>query len=311
MSTSSLQRPATVVIDGRGALDAPSRGRRRARGTAVPPRVVVLFLLVALAVGGIAVAAVSGLRAFDVRTPSMGTAAPVGSLVLTRPAVVGDLRTGDVITFRPDAGSEFYTHRIDSRGSAGIQTRGDVNAAPDAWLIAPTDVVGHVVVVLPGAGWAARGLPWIVAAVALVWFGTGFLAPGDARSASRLLGAALAVAVVGAVLRPFVAVQLLATSTTADGGVARVVSTGLLPIRASIAEGGSAHLTSGQTAEVGVSPGAGGVFHVASQLELSVLGWAGLGLVCAVPIVVAVLVGRNDVPLTDAETAAPPAGTVR
>lgn len=307
MSTSSLQSPGTVVVDGPGVAVLPARGRRRGRGTGVSVRVGVVLLLVVLGVGALTIAALSGVRVFDVRTPSMGTAAPVGSLVVTRPATAGDLAVGEVITFRPGAGGDRYTHRIDASGPSGIRTKGDVNGSPDAWLLDPSDTVGRVVAVLPVVGWAGRALPWIVAAVALVWFATGFLAPGDLRSALRLFGAALSVAVVGAVLRPFVALQLLGTSADAGDGVARVVSTGVLPIRATVTDGGSAHLLSGGTAELAVPGDTDGVFHVASRLDLSPAGWAVLGLVCAVPVVVAFVVGRTTAPLVDAAGSAAPA----
>lgn len=277
------------------------RGRRRGGGTGIDRSLVLgtVAVLAVLLVLGVAMAL--GLRGFDVRTPSMGQAAPVGSAVVTVPPGATRLQVGDVITFRPDAGTPTtYTHRIAGVTAAGITTRGDANGAVDPWVLDRGDVVGRVVAVLPGVGWAARALPWIVAGSALVWFLTGFAPRGEVRTALRVLGTSLSVAVVAAVLRPFVAVQLLGTAQEAAGPVASVAATGLLPIRASVPDGGTAHLVSGQRAVLAV-PGADGHFRLAAHLDLSPAGWVLLGVACALPLVVAVVVGRVDrVPLDGA-----------
>jgi len=66
-----------------------------------------------------------------VTTPSMGPAAPVGTLILTRPVRIGDTRVGDIIAFHPPTEPrETFTHRVvtvDPDG--GLRTRGDINGA--------------------------------------------------------------------------------------------------------------------------------------------------------------------------------------
>lgn len=272
-----------------------ARGRRRGTGTGIDGSLVVGVVVVLAVLLAIGAAMALGLRGFDVRTSSMGQAAPVGSAVLTVPPGSTSLHAGDVITFRPDpAAATTYTHRITAVTSRGITTRGDGNGADDPWVLDRGAVVGRVVAVLPGVGWVARALPWTVAGAALVWFATGFTARGEVRTALRVLGTSLSVAVVAAVLRPFVAVQMLGTAEQAGGPVARVVSTGVLPVRAAVTDGGAAHLVSGQSAVLAVPSGTDGHFQLAAHLDLAPAGWVLLGIVCALPVVVALIVGRID-----------------
>lgn len=272
-----------------------ARGRRRGTGTGIDGSLVAAAAVVLAVLLTVGAAMTLGLRGFDVRTPSMGQTAPVGSAVVTVPPGTTPLRAGDVITFRPDAAvTTTYTHRITAVTARGITTRGDGNSADDPWLLDRGAVVGRVVAVLPGVGWLARALPWTVAGVALVWFVTGSTARGEVRTALRVLGSSLSIAVVAAVLRPFVAVRLVGTADRAGGSVARIVSTGVLPVRASTTDGAAVHLVSGQSAVLAVPRATGGRFELAVHLDLSPTGWVLLGVVCALPLVVALVVGRTD-----------------
>ena len=84
-------------------------GRVKAR-TCARVVVVVLVTVIGAAAGAFWLA---GGRWFVMQTPSMGTAAPVGTLVLTRPvAKLSALQVGDVVTCRPPApAASYYTHR--------------------------------------------------------------------------------------------------------------------------------------------------------------------------------------------------------
>lgn len=288
-----------MTADPTTEVTVPTRSRRRrAPGRAVRMRVVVLVAVLLLVVLSIGATVAAGVRTFDVRTPSMGRAAPVGALVVTVPLGQHRLIVGDVVTFVPPvtegggtAARLPYTHRITAIEDGEMTTAGDANGAADAWTITRDDVVGRVVAVLPGLGWVSRMLPWTVGGVGLVWLLTGFLAPGAARTAARLTGVSAVLAVVVTVFRPFVALVV----TGVDAGarpVARVVSTGLLPIRAVGPSGASDRLVSGAVGEVPLPPGSDGAVALAARLDLSPLGWAVLALLCAVPLVVGVLLAR-------------------
>lgn len=184
-----------------------------------------------------------------VSTPSMGTAAPVGAVVLTRP---GTPVLGDVVTFRPPGpGARSVTHRVvavePGPGGTGLKTRGDINGAADPWVLHAPDLTGRVVAVLPGLGWLVRALPALIGGIALLWWATRRWLPWLWAVPTRVLGLSILLAAISLVLRPFVGTVTLATS--ADAGQARItlVSTGVLPTRISADTGGELDLVSGQT----------------------------------------------------------------
>ncbi len=80
-----------------------------------------------------------------------------GSVVFERAVPVGDLRVGDVITFRPPAAAHvegLVTHRIVDIGPAGIRTRGDAEPARDPWVLDPPEpTLPRVVYTLPWVGY--------------------------------------------------------------------------------------------------------------------------------------------------------------
>ena len=61
---------------------------------------------------------------------------------------------GDIIMFR--SGSHTVTHRITAVTAEGYRTRGDANNTEDAAVTPPEDVLGRVILVLPGVGGAVR-----------------------------------------------------------------------------------------------------------------------------------------------------------
>lgn len=280
--------------------DASAARRRRAPGRAVRSRVVVTVSVVLLVLLAVAAAAAAGVRTFDVRTPSMGRAAPVGSLVVTVPPGERRLAVGDVVTFVPPvtegggtAARLPYTHRVTAIVDGAITTKGDANGAADAWTITRGDVVGRVVAVLPVVGWVLRMLPWAAGGIGLVWLLTGPVAARAPRTAARLVGVSAVLAVVVAVFRPFVALVV----TGVDPGArptAHVASTGLLPIRAVGPSGSSDRLLSGSVGQVPLPPGSDGAVALTARLDLPPLGWVTLALVCAVPLVLGVLLARSS-----------------
>jgi signal peptidase len=105
---------------------------------------VVSTLLVAagLLFGAIlALPALMGWQRYVIVSGSMTGTYDRGSLVLDEVVPVADLKVGDVITYRPPAGSGpdgLVTHRIAaiSTGKAGervFRTKGDANASADPW----------------------------------------------------------------------------------------------------------------------------------------------------------------------------------
>lgn len=127
------------------SLPVPQAGARAEGGKAsVWPRrlldiVGYLALAFCLALLGslLTVAATNllGYQSYVIYSGSMEPAVKVGSLLLTRPADVEDLRVGDVITYRSPGNHTTLTHRVVSirqeDGERVFTTKGDASLEPD------------------------------------------------------------------------------------------------------------------------------------------------------------------------------------
>ena len=96
--------------------------------------------------------AVLGLRSAVVLTGSMSGTIEPDDLVVTYEEA--SYAAGDIIMFR--SGSHTVTHRITAVTPEGYRTRGDANNTEDAAVTPPEDVLGRVILVVPGAGGAVR-----------------------------------------------------------------------------------------------------------------------------------------------------------
>ena len=133
------------------------------RASAVASRRVVVTLAVLVCVVGLgSVLAVSlanrvGYQVLGMKTGSMHPAISPGDLVIARPVHPGDIRNGDVITFRAPLGRHaLYTHRVVRTlyrpDGPHFVTQGDANAAPDVWRVHYTAEGWRVAHVLRHAG---------------------------------------------------------------------------------------------------------------------------------------------------------------
>src|SRR5690348_5650315 len=85
---------------------------------------------------------VHGGRWVRVETPSMGTEAPVGTLLWVAPVDPSTLRSGDLITFRAPRNGAIYSHLVETVHADGtLSTRGRISAV-DPWRLPPEAVVG-------------------------------------------------------------------------------------------------------------------------------------------------------------------------
>jgi signal peptidase I len=253
-----------------------------------------LVILVAVVAVAAAVFFGGGGRWFVVSTASMGEAAPVGTLVLTQAVAADELSVGEIITFRPPtAPGQVYTHRIEAITASGtLSTRGDANGATDPWELGGSDVIGRAVAVLPAVGHAIRALPLLAIGLAALWALTARFVRPDDRSAARVLGASVVVSLTVFLLKPLVGVAILATAVENGSATATVVSTGVLPIRATVSGGTSVDLSSGMVGTL-TAPviGTADRYDVSTALNLPPAGWLVLGLVCALPLLWCLVVG--------------------
>jgi signal peptidase I len=239
---------------------------------------------------------------FIVKTPSMGTAAPVGTLVLTTPTTATHLQVGDVIAFHPPTTpAETYTHRIVKIGPTGlISTKGDINGATDPWQLTNANLIGQATVLLPGMGWLIRGLPITLLGIVIVFLATARVRNATRKSSYRIAGISLAVSVAAFFLKPFTGVVIETTSVRNGSPTATVVSTGLFPIRVTATHGTHTDLVSGQLGQVHVPASVHhGFYALTTGLHLSFWGWVALIGACCLPLLWTLIVGlppKDDLP---------------
>lgn len=242
---------------------------------------------------------VTGGRWMIVATPSMGRAAPVGTLVFTRPVDITDITRGQVISFHPPLGSaEIYTHRVISIDADGaVHTRGDVNGGADPWALRQNNVVGVVVASWWGAGWLLRAVPLLAVSSVLLWALIRLCIITAWRAPLRTFGASLLVSVTSFVLKPFVRVQLISTTADPTGTHLTLVSTGLLPVRVTATGGSTADLVDGQVTALTGHPAhpADGV-HLSTAVHLPPWGWLLMAALSFTPLLLALAIGSPQPP---------------
>lgn len=238
-----------------------------------------------------------GGRWFIVETPSMGTVAPVGTLVLTTPVNATDLRVGDVITFHPPTEPKaVYTHRIVSITDRGIATRGDINGATDPWSLGQKDLIGKTTTIVPALGWLIRGLPILLVGTVFILLATRLITNPSRRVSYRILGFSMLASLTVYLLKPFVGLVVLTTTPTAHGATAQVVSTGLLPISVSAKHGTTVDLVAGQVGTVTAKMADLGHYSLSSGLHLTLPEWILFGAICAIPLLWTFVVGLPPAP---------------
>jgi len=220
-----------------------------------------------------------------VETPSMGTVAPVGTLLWVRPVDFDSLRPGDFITFRPPGSTgQTYSHRVLARQPDGRITTKGVLSSPDPWQLGPHDVVGAVRMRWPGVGWLVAAAPVLLAGGFLALLVTRFARPRW-RAPLVLIVLAVALSAVITWYRPLVNAQQLAFAPAASGGAdATYVGTGLLPIRLTAHDGPSVVMRAGQVGTVHVdSADSAGKLRVTLAPAVPLWWWVVLVGGCFVP----------------------------
>jgi hypothetical protein len=207
-----------------------SRGRRLVQVACWLPAIVGVMLAAALGVWMI-----GGGHILVMQTPSMGTTAPTGSLVLTHELGHERLHRGMLIAFRVPETSEIYMHRIARIGpGGGIRTRGDLNSGDDGWVLTRSAIVGVPAMIVPGLGWLLLAAPWALGVLA---FGVvlAYFLPRSWRPLVRSISIGGAIALPLYILRPFMRVTVIAAGHSHHAFFARLVNGGLFPLRVTLA----------------------------------------------------------------------------
>lgn len=241
-----------------------------------------------LVVGVLASLFGAGIRMYEVKTPSMGTVAPVGTMVVTHPE--SSYAIGDVVTYVRNGRS--YTHRIVNQTAQGFITQGDINSSPDALPVPAYEIVGKVVFYGKCLGFLVQGLPAIFIGWTLVYAIT--LLP-RVRSAwrwhIRLVGWSLVVSIVALFLRPWVNLDMLGYVPAEAGGVnMHLVNTGIFPVSVL-----GKVISSGQDVVVNqavLDPN--GHYTVIPQLALNLPWFLLLLLICLTPMIGSLFIRVDD-----------------
>jgi signal peptidase I len=228
-----------------------------------------------------------------VETASMGTSAPVGSLLWVEPTDFKDLKVGDFITFHPPGSKKVtYSHRVYSINDNGtISTKGQITS-PDPWEIRSDDVVGRVTATWQGVGWIVGAAPVLFGGGLILWLITRKLRDASWRLPFAIVGTTLILSAVIVIYRPLVQAEQLGFAPVASGAKATYVSTGLLPLRLRAYHGEHVDLRDGEVGSVtAVKKDSYGRYGVSLHPHLPLWWWAVLIFACFIPAVWTLTVG--------------------
>lgn len=234
-----------------------------------------------------------GGRWVRVETPSMGTQAPVGTLLWVKPTAFEDLRVGDFITFRPpghppgrpSGAATTYSHLVAAVHDDGtVDTQGRISAR-DPWRLGPEDVVGRVAMSWPGVGWLVQAAPVLGLGALLVGSVVGRLRDRDSRVPVALIGTAVVLAAVLVVYRPLTGAEQLSFRAVEGGARASYVSTGLLPVQLTEPGGDRVVLAAGEVGSVLSTSADGRRFEVSVRPAIPTAWWWVLVGACFVPAI--------------------------
>lgn len=203
--------------------ETPARYLPRAAASA-------LLALVTLFALGVAAYFVTGNRVHVVETPSMGTYAPVGTLVLSRPVGSAQITPGQTVLFAPPGSHETYFHRVHALTASGIETKGDLNNQPDPWRLSAKNITGLELAHVPVLGWLFKVLPILLIGGVLLWCYARFFVERYWVAPTVLFGVTAILSVANFVVHPFVQATLLDKRVQNRLATVNFVNTGLLPL---------------------------------------------------------------------------------
>jgi hypothetical protein len=259
------------------------------------PVITLTSLLVALSLAWGAWL-ISGGGLFWVGSPSMGVVAPVGSLVATQPLPsTAKLHTGEIVVFDPHPGlSVTYVHRIYKAIPGGrYLTKGDLNAAPDPWVITRDDIIGTPRAIIPVIGWIYKCATWLFLGAAALVFVALFVGQRQRRWILAL-GPPVLVAVPLLKFRPVIGGFVYGSGQRGRLVTVNVVDTGILPVRYLPANGSAVRAVPGQEVLVsGLASRHSSELSIRIEAALPWWGWALVVVLCLVPLAMVMIRSRR------------------
>ncbi|HWU20458.1 MAG TPA: S26 family signal peptidase [Nocardioides sp.] len=259
------------------------------------------WLVLAVLLGAVATAGawrLTGGRWERVETASMGTVAPVNTLLWVEPASFETLRTGDFITFHPPGHPDLtYSHRVAAVDADGtIQTQGEITAR-DPWRLTRGDLVGKVVMRWKGVGWLIVAAPVLLGGGLILWVLVWSVRGRTWRAPVAIVGGAVLLSVAIVVYRPLIRAEQLGFGAAPEGARATYVSTGLAPIRLHAYQGAHVDLGDGEVGSVVITQrDAHGRYAVTVHPHLPPWWWLVIVVVCFLPALWTLAIGQPDRP---------------
>ncbi len=242
---------------------------------------------------------ISGGGLFWVGSPSMGEVAPVGSLVATQPlSPTATVHTGEIVVFDPYRKlSVTFVHRIYKVIPGGrYLTKGDLNAAPDPWVITRDDIIGTPRAIIPAIGWIYKCATWLFLGAAALVFVALFVGKRQRRWILAL-GPPILVAVPLLKFRPVIGGFVYGSGQRGRLVTVNVVDTGILPVQYAPANGNVVRAVPGQEVLVsGLASKHSSELNIRIEAALPWWGWALVVVLCLVPLVMVMIRSRRTPP---------------
>lgn len=118
----------------------------------------VISAVAAMLVVAVLIPRMGGAIPYTILTGSMEPDLPVGSLAVVKPADIGDILIGDVVTYQITTGKDTVaTHRVIGKfenpaGEPQLLTKGDANSSPDSETVTQAQVKGKLWYQVPYLG---------------------------------------------------------------------------------------------------------------------------------------------------------------
>ena len=138
--------------------------------------VIVLWLSIDKFILGSPVPSFLGYSTLTVETGSMSGTLEIGDMIVIKDT--GEYKIGDIVTYLHEGEKIPTTHRIINYSGDSFVTKGDFNNTKDTVDVIPDEILGEVVMIIPGVGIFAEWVKidgWIYIVAVLAILGLGLL----------------------------------------------------------------------------------------------------------------------------------------
>ncbi len=190
---------------------------------------------------------VVGGHLYMISTPSMGTTAPRGSLLIVSPFEKGQsIKTGELVVFKVPNSSSVYFHRVYRKLPNGkFETKGDLEVTSDPWTISIHDIIGVNPTVIPALGWLYKTIAWFLIGSSILIIGSFFISTLHYRHSFYLIIPTILLVVPTLIYRPLINGYVLGTQYNNSTLKVSVTNDGILPANFSVFNSGKIYIQPG------------------------------------------------------------------